>query len=564
MKWQCKFIFLRSVENTIRIMLLSNHIFRLTFILSFVLSGLNIQSQVIKTSIIVKSATSHLDEIVELDTNLLLQKANEKSIISADLNLYLYEFSNEITAEELNTIKEDNKINNAWYDHAVTYRSNPNDELFIDQYAIKLSQIDNVWDFTTGGTTVNGKEIVVAVLDDGFDVSHEDLDGVFWTNEEEIPNNNKDDDQNGFVDDYQGLNIITGKDNHTKNIHGTSVCGIIGAKGNNEIGIAGVNWNIKILPISSVKTVANIIRSYDYVLQLRRKYNTSNGLKGAFIAVTSFSAGIENAFPSEDQSYMEWCDIYDLLGNEGILSFGAAPNLYVDVDEVGDMPTLCTSEYFISVSGLFRGGKIDDDAGYGKTSVDLAAPSVDLITTSTNNKYAVFNGTSAATPMAAATAALLFSAPCEQFGDLIETDSKASAKFIRKVLLEGVTNSAEMKNLYSSGGYLNGRRALTRMIELCDDNLQIPAEIGALRITETLQFDGIIRVYFVSSNEETHFLRWTDPLGRELMYKEFIPQSLGERNSFIDLPLLRIGAAYLSLGNGKKTVTKGYFFREQH
>lgn len=528
-------------------------------VLSITLLPTSLTEAQVANRIIVKFTESKTDQPFLQVGNELLSKAKSHKTISHNLRLGVFEYNEPVTSQKLRELRTDPQILNVWYDQKVSLRSEPNDPLYEEQYGITLSQIDQVWDYTTGGYTQDGKQIVVAVLDDGFDLSHEDMQGAFWINNNEIPGNNIDDDLNGYVDDVEGLNVSNGNDSFPKKDHGTSVTGIIGARGNNDLGISGVNWDVKILPIKA-STISEIIEGYEYILQLRRRYNQTGGSEGAFIGVTSLSAGFENEFPVG--VFAEWCEMYDLMGEAGILSFGATANQFVDVDVVGDIPTLCSSDYFVGVTTVARGGKLDNLSAYGKMSVDLAAPGNLIISPSVGDNYdSNFTGTSAATPMAAGVAALLLSAPCTQFAQLIESSPREGAKFIKKVMVEGVTKSDEMTNLYLSGGYLNARRALTRMIELCDDQVQIPAEIGALRITETIQFDNQIRVYFVSSNEQTHFLRWVDPLGREILYKEFIPQSLGERNSFIDLPLLRLGTAYLSLGNGKKTVSKGFFFR---
>ena len=106
------------------------------------------------------------------------------------------------------------------------------------------------WDITTGGITINGKEIVVCIIDDGIESTHEDIVDNIWINKNEIPNNNKDDDNNGYIDDVYGYNFKDFNNKIEGNIgssHGTAVSGIIGAKGNNGIGVSGVNWDIKMM-----------------------------------------------------------------------------------------------------------------------------------------------------------------------------------------------------------------------------------------------------------------------------------------------------------------------------
>jgi subtilisin family serine protease len=121
----------------------------------------------------------------------------------------------------------------------------PNDPFFDQQQWISSIQLDQVWDTITGDSTQ-----VIAILDTGVDWLHPDLSDNIWYNYGEIPSNNFDDDGNGFIDDIRGWDFINNDNNPMDdNGHGTHVAGIAAAKGNNGIGIAGVNWSAKIMPI---------------------------------------------------------------------------------------------------------------------------------------------------------------------------------------------------------------------------------------------------------------------------------------------------------------------------
>ena len=199
----------------------------------------------------------------------------------------------------------------------------------------------DAWDnYTTGGTSALGDEIVIAIIDDGFDLDHEDLN--FWQNDNEIPNG-VDDDNNGYIDDFEGWNAYNQTGNIPADDHGTHVSGIAAALGNNGKGISGVNWNTQVMPIAgSSDNEAIVIEAYSYVLEMCARYNETNGQEGAFVVVTNASFGVNQGDPDD---FPIWCGLYDELGSEGILNCAATANHNWNIDQVGDVPTACTSNF---------------------------------------------------------------------------------------------------------------------------------------------------------------------------------------------------------------------------
>ena len=86
-----------------------------------------------------------------------------------------------------------------------------------------------------------------------------------------------------------------------------------------------------------------IIEAYEYILKMRQLYNETDGEKGAFIVATNASFGAEGG-PDSNPFFPVWCDLYDDLGEVGVLSSGATSNATVDIDDIGDMPTSCPSD----------------------------------------------------------------------------------------------------------------------------------------------------------------------------------------------------------------------------
>ena len=343
-------------------------------------------------------------------------------------------------------------------------RNTPNDPLYADQWGLDNINIKPVWDNLTDAVDFGGREVIVAVLDDGFQINHEDLQSQWLVNEGEVPFNSLDDDGNGIVDDYIGWNVDTGDSDHVAETHGTAVAGILGARGDNAKGISGVSWNIKMLPISGINMKNEIIMALAEIRELRRLYNVTGGQKGAYIVANNYSGGIPNAFAEDN---MLWCNQYEELGRVGVISVGATVNRDSDVEVVGDMPSLCTSNHLIVTTNTDRQNQKVQSAGYGAQSIDLGAPGKDIISTNVVDRYTIFNGTSAAAPHVAGAIGLLYATPCESFYKLTLEDPESAATQIRESILSTVSFSSSLGSRSTSEGVLNVWEALKVLQENC-------------------------------------------------------------------------------------------------
>jgi len=390
--------------------------------------------------------------------------------------------------EALQFLRRQPSLRLAQRNHIATLRNTtPNDPQFAQQWqyintgagggVVDMDlDADVAWDITTGGLTSLGDTIVVAVIDNGVNFSHPDLLGNLWRNHAEIPNNQIDDDGNGYVDDYRGWNVITQNDDVVSaggGSHGTPVAAIVGAQGNNSIGVTGVNWRVKLMIIRSnfSTTEAHVIAAYAYALRQRRRYNATQGREGAFVVVTNASWGVDYGRAADAPI---WCAYYDTLGAAGILSVGATANIDINVDVSGDLPTTCPSQYLLGVTNLDRRGWKVGAAGYGAQSIDFGAFGEGVYTCNNAGSYSAFGGTSAAAPHASGAIALAYAALCEDYIHLSRTQPARVAEDVRRFVLDGVRSSVYMDGITTTGGQLNLNGTLLQTVAHCPTSQCLP------------------------------------------------------------------------------------------
>lgn len=415
--------------------------------------------------------------------------------LSPFINAWLIKFKPEMLNQmvALRMIENLNGIKLVQNNHQVELRNTPNDPQFNQQWhhlnngsgggtADADIDTDEAWTITTGGTNALGHDIVVCILE-GVDFSHVDLIDNRWTNTAEIPGNGIDDDGNGYIDDMNGWNV----GNNSGNLsgvatgHGTSVAGMIGAKGNNGVGVVGANWNVKMLNVVGYNmTEASVISAYNYPLTLRQRYNQTNGAEGAFVVATNASWGIDGANPA---NYPIWCNFYNTLGQNGILNCGATTNSNLNVDVSGDMPTACSSPYMI---GVGRSDNNDNFAGgYGLTTINFVAPGINVRTTSNGNNYTTTTGTSFASPLTAGVVALLYAIPCQNFMNAVLTSPQQGSDFVLNALMNGVDQKPQLQNFFVAGGRINAKTSMDLLMEETCSSCVRPTGFSVSNILET-------------------------------------------------------------------------------
>lgn len=460
----------------------------------------------------------------------------------------------------------------AQWNHEVEERDVvPNDEFWIEQRDMGLIGMKKAWENTTGGLTPAGDTIVVAVLEKGMQKEHPDLIPNWWRNYKEVPDNGLDDDNNGYIDDYIGWDAAgAGDGNGTGSSHGTSVCGIVGARGNNTFGVTGVNWNVQIMPFVNVRFEDEIVGAYYYASEMRRLYNATQGQQGAFVVTTNASFGIDNVFPED---YPLWCSVYDSLGAVGIISVGATANADRNVDEAGDMPTTCGSEFLVTVTNVeVNTGRRVVNAGYGSASIDLGSPgqgtftTTNRVVTSTDTTWCgSFGGTSAACPHTSGALALLYSVKCDGFVSDALTQPVDCARRVRDLLLESVTPEPTLEGLTTTGGRLEVSVAVEEIMELCS-GITGPLDVLDLRPNPVRSFLEIR--YQTPDYSDDYVFRVYNMLGQLMMARDqygvirtdldFTPPSFESKRVLLDVQQWPAGTYVLLLGKGKTMIQKKF------
>ena len=275
-----------------------------------------------------------------------------------------------------------------------------NDPRVGEQYGLAAIGAPAVWERTIGSA-----ETVIAIVDGGVDLSHEDLENKIWINAGEIAGNGVDDDGNGLIDDTRGWDFVENRPAEVGSNHGSHVAGIAAADSNNGLGGAGVDWQARIMPVrvlrgSGVGRETDIIRGIEYA--------TAMGADVINLSlVGSESQALQDAI---ENAYAAGVTVVAAVGNNG-----------VDTGSWPFYPACAVTEEGVD---LVVGVGAIDDAGqparfsnYGNC-VDVWAPGDDILSTKLNNRYGEMSGTSMASPFAAGVAGLFLavnpgSAPAE-------------------------------------------------------------------------------------------------------------------------------------------------------
>ena len=393
------------------------------------------------------------------------------------------------------------------------------------------------WDIATGND-----DVVAAVIDTGVDYTHPDLVSNIWSNPLETVNG-VDDDGNGYVDDVNGWDFVNNDNTPLDDYgHGTHVAGTIAAAGNNAVGVVGVNWRCRIMSLkfmdnSGSGVTSDAIDALNYASGLRRR--------GINVRLTnnSWGGGGEDALS----------DAIRESGDDGLLFVAAAGNLSSDNDRFPFYPASYPWSNIIAVAATDRRDTLAYFSQYGATSVDLAAPGVDILSTTFGGGYGTKSGTSMATPHVSGVAALLWS-----------TWPDASWQDVRDAILKGVDPIPALAHITVTGGRLNAYKALLSLFRILHTphpatyNTGVPYDIDAT-IGPTALIDTNALFLYWNSDGSTNFQSSRLSLVSNCLYRGSIPiQPVGSTIQYWLQATPRIGQPVTAPTNAPATL---YSFR---
>ncbi len=323
----------------------------------------------------------------------------------------------------IESIPTDSKLTNQWS----LYNDGQSVDGIAGRATVDINAL-NAWNITMGSS-----DVIVGVLDSGIDISHSDLKNNIYINKGEIKGNGIDDDGNGYIDDINGWDFsnddLTVFDSLSTDTHGTYIAGIIAASADDE-GVVGVAPKVKVLPLKFISGTtgytSDAIEAIEYAMNM-----------GVKIMNCSFGGTDDNQA------------LKDAMKNSGMLFICSAGNGGNDTANKSLYPAGFDISNVISVTAIDSNGVLPSFSNFG-TNVDIAAPGTSILSTTPNNSYNYYSGTSTAAAVVSGIAALVKSAMPEK-----------SITGIKDQIINYVTPSSSLTNKVNSGGRVDAFGALS-------------------------------------------------------------------------------------------------------
>jgi thermitase len=325
--------------------------------------------------------------------------------------------------------------------HFASAEKTPDDPFYTLDYALVDSPEDHDIDAPSAWGTRTGCA-KVAILDTGIDTDHPDLAQNVYKSSDK-PNNGKDDDKNGYVDDTYGYNAIKGKGSgQDDNGHGTHVSGIVAGRGNNGNGSSGVCWSAKLVAVKFMNS--------------KGKGSTSAAIDGIDYAVKNGAKIVNCSFGSSSKS-SALHDAVDYAQDHNVLLVVAAGNDSENIDKTPSYPASFSDSNILAVAASTSDDTLASFSNFGSDDVDVAAPGDSIFSTYLGGGYKVLSGTSMASPYAAGTAAMLR-----------KQESDATYGNLRYAIRHKVDKPPALAGKVAYDGRLNVQKALAAIPSLVD------------------------------------------------------------------------------------------------
>jgi len=399
------------------------------------------------------------------------------------------------------------------------------------------------WDLTTGDSNT-----VVAIIDTGIDYTHEDLIDNVWVNPGEIAGNGVDDDGNGYIDDIHGIDTTNYDSDPMDDFgHGSHVAGTIGAAANNGVGVAGINWHVQLLACKFLNASGygfddGAIECLEYIKDLKENHGIN------VVASNNSWGGAGNT-----------SSLYDAISAQGdILFVAAAGNDSTNNDSYEFYPSNYDLPNIIAVAATDQNDKKASFSNYGRRTVDIGAPGVDILSTTPGNNYELYSGTSMATPHVTGLAGLLKS-----------QDPTRDWIAIKNLILSGGDDLLSMEDTTLSGKRLNAFGSLSCLDKPLFRVMEFPdiLEIGSATTVSVMSINcedpvGPVTMT-LSGGEQFELFDYAgagQPMYDGLYSTTWVPTRIGEKLTFttpeltetIVVPEFKIATRGLVFGSYEK------------
>jgi subtilisin family serine protease len=342
--------------------------------------------------------------------------------------------------QALEKLRKDKRVRYAEPNFVYTIEATPNDPSYSSLWGLNNASDTDIdapeaWDRTTGSNSVT-----VAVIDTGVDHAHPDLSAAIWTNPGEncagCRTDGHDNDGNGYVDDWRGWDFVSDDNDPADDQgHGTHVAGTIGAVGNNGIGITGVNWQVRLMPVKFLNSAGS--------------GTTADAISAVLYAADNGADVLNNSWAGDEYS-QALGDAIAATDAQGALFVAAAGNDSNDNDTSPTYPASYERPNVLAVAATDSSDQPAWFSNYGRRSVDLGAPGVNIYSTRPGGSYQYLSGTSMAAPHVAGAAGLAKAA-----------FPSATALGLKALLLDSADPVASLTTITASGARLNAASAVT-------------------------------------------------------------------------------------------------------